>query len=123
MAAVVVDRPFLYEDDGQLHRRHVGPIETGTGEQHVADERLDGCFAHQPDEEELLDDLRRHGAKRRQPQEQFAETDRLIGVLRPAVLFQGALRLFLQALDVRHIRQSASVCKRRRRRRDTKLSI
>ena len=96
--------------DPPLHRRHVGPIETGTGEQHVSDEGLDRRFADQPDEEELLDDLGRHGAQRRQPQEQFSETHRLIGVLRPAVLFKGALRFLLQTLDVRNIRQPASIC-------------
>ena len=97
--------------DGVLHGGHVGPVEVGAAEEHVSDERLDGRLADQPDEEELFDDLRADGAQRRQPQQQFAETRRLVGVLRPAVLLQRTLRLLLQTLDVAHVRQTARVCK------------
>lgn len=38
--------------------RHVRPVEGAPGEKHVADERLDGRLAHEPDEKELFDDLR-----------------------------------------------------------------
>jgi len=86
------------------HGRHVGPVEAGSAEEHVADERFDGRLSDEADEEELLDDLRRDGAQRRQPQEELPEARRLRRILRPAVLFQRALRLFLQRLDVRHVR-------------------
>lgn len=36
---------------------HVGPAERATAQEHVSDQRLDGSFAHESDEEELLDDL------------------------------------------------------------------
>jgi len=93
------------------HGVYVRPAEAAAAEQHVPDERLDGRLAHQSDEEQLLYDLRADRAQGRQPEQQFAEPDRLVGILRPAVLLQRALRLFLQRLDVRHVRQSASVCK------------
>ena len=99
----------------RLHGRHVRPIETRAGEEHVADERLDWRLADEPDEEELLDDLRRDGAQGGQPEQQLAETDRLIGVLGPAVLFERALRLLLQALDVAHVRQAARICCNKRK--------
>lgn len=47
----------------KLHGWQIGPIETGSGEEHIADEGLDGRFADEPDEEELLDDLGRDGAE------------------------------------------------------------
>lgn len=81
-------------------KRHVGPIEGTAGEKHVPDEGLDGCLADEPDEEELLDDLRADGPQRGKPQKELAEACRLVGVLGPAVLFQCALAFFLQALDV-----------------------
>lgn len=43
------------------HRGQVGPREAVAGQQHVADQRLDRRLAHQPDEEQLLDHLRRDG--------------------------------------------------------------
>lgn len=103
-------RPCHLPPDGVSHGVDVRPAEAAAAEQHVPDERLDGRLAHQPDEEQLLDDLRADRAQRRQPEQQLAEPDRLVGVLRPAVLLQGALRLLLQRLDVRHVRQSARVC-------------
>lgn len=93
------------------HGVYVRPAETAAAQQHVPDERFDGRLAHQPDEEQLLDYLRADRAQRRQPEQQFAEPNRLVRILRPAVLFQGALRLLLQRLDVRHVRQPAGVCK------------
>jgi hypothetical protein len=91
------------------HGAHVGPGEGAAAEQHVPDERLDGRLAHQPHEEELLDDRRADRAQRRQPQQQLAEARRLVGVLGAAVLLQGALRLLLQTFDVTHVRQTARV--------------
>lgn len=93
------------------HGWHVGPIETGSGEEHIADEGFDGRLAHEPDEEELLDDLGGDRPKGWEPKEKLPEPDGLVRVLRPAVLLQGALGLFLKALDVSHVRQAASVCK------------
>lgn len=53
-------------DGPWLHGWHVGPIETGSGEEHVADECLDGRFADETDEEELLDDLGGDGPEGRE---------------------------------------------------------
>lgn len=108
-------RPCHLPPNGVSHGVYVRPAETAAAQQHVPDQRLDGRLAHQPDEEQLLDDLRADRAQGRQPEQQFAEPDRLVGILRPAVLFQGALRFFLQRLDVRHVRQSAGVCKTRQK--------
>jgi len=94
--------------EGSLYG-HVGPVEGSAAEQHVPDERVDRRLADESDEEELLDDLRRDGAQRRQPQQQLAEARRLSGVLRPHVLLERALRLLLQVLDVRRVRQTARV--------------
>lgn len=89
---------------------HVRPVEAAAGEQHVSNEGLDGGFTYQADEEKLLDDGRGDGAQRGQPQEQFAEAAGLVGVLAPHVFLQGALRLLLQALDVRRVRQATGIC-------------
>ena len=117
------------------HGRHVGPIERRSAEEHIADKRFDGRFTHQTHEEQLLNHLknpkqmiwhspvnckwairwwgthlRRDGAQRREPEQEFAEAGRLRRVLRPAIFLQGALRFLLQALDVRHVRQPARIC-------------
>lgn len=99
--------------DRVSHRGHVGPIEAAAAQQHVSDERLDRRFTNQPHEEELLDHLRRDRSQRRQPQQQFAEPRRLVRVLRPAVLLQGALRLLLEGLDVSDVRKTAGVCNKK----------
>ena len=92
---------------------HVGrPAERAAAQQHVANERLDGRLADEPDEEHLLDDLRGDGAQRRQPKQQLAEARRLRGVLRPDVVLERALRLLLDALDVRRVAQTTRVCTR-----------
>ena len=70
---------------------HVGPVEAAAAEEHVSDERLDGRLADESHEEELFDDLRTDAAQRRHAQQQFAESRRLVGVLRAYVLFEGAL--------------------------------
>lgn len=49
------------------------------------------------------------GTEGGQSQQEFAETDGLVGVLGATVLFQGTLGLLLEALDVGHIRQAACV--------------
>lgn len=84
-------RPCHLPPNGVSHGVYVRPAETAAAQQHVSDERLDGRLAHQSDEEQLFDHLRADCAQRRQPQQQLAEPDRLIGILRPTVLFQGAL--------------------------------
>lgn len=97
--------------DRVSHRGYViGPVEAVAAQQHVPDERLDRRLAHQPHEEELLDHLRRDRAQGRQSQQQLAEPRRLVRILRPAVLLQRALRLLLEGLDVRHVRETAGVC-------------
>lgn len=96
--------------DRVSHRGHVRPVEAAAAQQHVPYERLDRRLAHQPYEEELLDHLRRDRSQRWQSQQQLAEPRRLIRVLGPAVLLQGALRLLLEGLDVRHVRETAGVC-------------
>lgn len=85
------------------HGVDVRPTETTAAQQHVPDERLDGCFSHQSDEEQLFDHLRADRAQRRQSEQQLAKPDGLIGILGAAVLLQGALRFLLQRLDVRHV--------------------
>lgn len=91
------------------HRAHVRPIEAATAEQHIPDQRLDRRLPDQPNEEELLDHLRGHRPQGWQSQEQLAEPRWLVWVLSPAVFLQGALRLLLKGLDVRHVRQSARI--------------
>lgn len=91
------------------HRAHVRPVEAATAQQHVPDERLDRRFPNEPDEKQLLDHLRGHRPQGWQSKQQLAEPRRLIRVLSPAVFLQGALRLFLKGLDVRHVRQSARI--------------
>jgi len=93
---------------------HVRPAERAAAEQHVADERLNRRLADQSHEEHLLDDLRRHGPQRRQPQEQFSESRRLTRVLRTNVVFERALRLLLQAFDVRSVAQTTRIYKTRK---------
>lgn len=105
--------------DRVSHRGHVGPIEAAAAQQHVSDERLDRRLTNQPHEEELLDHLRRDRSQRRQPQQQFAEPRRLVRVLRPAVLLQGALRLLLEGLDVSDVRKTAGVCNKEEEYKDT----
>lgn len=97
------------------HRVHVRPAEAAAAEQHVAYQRLDGCLADQPHEEQLFYHLAADRAEGREPQQQLAEPDGLVGVLRPTVLLEGALRLLLQTLDVGHVRQPARVCNREHR--------
>ena len=97
--------------------RHVGPVEGTPAQQHVPDQGLNWGFTYQADEEELLYDLCRDGPEGRQSQEQLAEASRLVGVLTPDVLLQGALRLLLQRLDVVGICQTTCVCKNRKRNR------
>lgn len=65
---------------------HVGPVEAAAGQQHVPYQSLDGGFAHQTDEEELLYDRGRDGAERRQAQQQLPKPVWLVGVLAPHVL-------------------------------------
>lgn len=92
---------------------HVGPAEAASGQQHVPDQRLDGGFPHQPDEEELLDDRRRDGAERRQAKQELPEPVRLVGVLTPHIFLQSALGFLLQTLHVGHVRQSTGIYARR----------
>lgn len=99
------------------HRGYVRPIEAVAAQQHVPNKRLDRRLAYQPHEEELLDNLRRDRAQRRQSQQQLAEPRWLVRILGPAVLLQGALRLFLKGLDVRHVREAAGVCNRKPRKK------
>jgi len=44
--------------DAVSHRAHVGPTEAAATQQHVSNERLDGCLAHKAHKEQLLDYLR-----------------------------------------------------------------
>lgn len=96
---------------GDSLQTHVGPVERAATQQHVPDQGLDRRLADQADEEKLLNDLRADGPEGWQAEEKFPESRRLIGVLRPTVLFQRALGLFLQRLDVCHIRQTTGICK------------
>ena len=70
---------------------HVGPVERAATEQHVTYERVDGRLADQSYEEQLLDDVRGHGAQRRQSQQQLAEPCRLSWILRPDVVLESTL--------------------------------
>lgn len=98
---------------GTLLEGHVGPAEAASGQQHVPDQRLDGGFPHQPDEEELLDDRRRDSAERRQAKQELPEPVRLVGVLTPHIFLQSALGFLLQTLHVGHVRQSTGIYARR----------
>lgn len=71
---------------GGLLEGHVGPAEAASRQQHVPDQRLDGGFPHQPDEEKLLDDRRRDGAEGRQAEQQLPEAVGLVGILTPHIL-------------------------------------
>jgi len=102
--------PAVCSARAPLLHGHVRPVEGAAAEQHVSDERLDRRLADEPNEEQLLDDLRRDGAQRRQPQQQLAEARRLTGILRPDVLFQRTLRLLLDRFHVSDVRDSARVC-------------
>ena len=42
---------------------HIGPVERSSTEQHVSNERVNGSFADQSDEEQLFDDLSRYGTQ------------------------------------------------------------
>lgn len=95
--------------DGVSHRGHVGPVEAASAEQHVPDQRLDRRFPDQAHEEQLLDHLGRDRPQGGQPQQQLAESRRLVRVLGPAVLLERALRLLLKRFDVSHVRQPARV--------------
>lgn len=79
-----------------LLETHVRPVEGAATQQHVPDQSLDRRLADQPDEEKLLNDLRADSPEGWQSEEKFPESRRLIGVLRPTVLFQSALGLFLK---------------------------
>ena len=97
----------------QLHvSAHGGarPLEV-PGHQHVLDHRLDGDLAHEPHEEQLLNDGGGHGPEGGQSEQQLAEPGGLVGVLGPAVLLQRALRLLLQLLDRPRVGQTARICK------------
>ena len=99
--------PAVVKWDLELLQLHVSahggarPLEV-PGHQHVLDHRLDGNLAHEPHEEQLLDDGGGHGPEGGQSEQQLAEPGGLVGVLGPAVLLQRALRLLLQLLD--HLR-------------------
>ena len=99
--------PAVVKWDLELLQLHVSahggarPLEV-PGHQHVLDHRLDGDLAHEPHEEQLLDDGGGHGPEGGQSEQQLAEPGGLVGVLGPAVLLQRALRLLLQLLD--HLR-------------------
>lgn len=88
---------------------NVRPAETAAGQQHVPDEGLDGGLPHQAHEKQLLDDGGGDGAQGRQAQQQLPEPVGLVGVLAPHVLLQRALGLLLEALHVRHVRQTAGI--------------
>lgn len=93
------------EGDGPLalHSGHVGPVVAGAREQHVAEQRLDGCFADQADEKQLLDDRRGDYAQGGQAEEETSKAVWLAGVLVPYILLQGALGLLLDALHVGNV--------------------
>lgn len=101
----------VVEGDGPvaLHRGHVGPVVAGARQQHVTQQRLDGRLSHQAHKEQLLDDRRGDNAQRGQAQEQAAKAVGLAGVLVPHILLQGTLGLLLDALHVRHVRQTHGI--------------
>ena len=68
-------------------------------QEHVPYERLDGSLAHQADKEELFYHRGGDGPEGGQPEQELPKPGGLVGVLGPAVLFQGALRLLLQLLN------------------------
>lgn len=69
-----------------LLNRHVRPVEAAPGEQHVPYQSFYGRFPHQTDEEQLLYDRRRDGAKGRQAEQQLPKPVRLVRILTPHVL-------------------------------------
>ena len=89
--------------------RHAGPLEGVAGEEHVPDEGLDRRLADQADKEQLFYHRGGHSSQGGEAEEELAEAGGLVGVLGPAVLLQGALRLLLQLLDVVGVRKATSV--------------
>ena len=67
-------------------------------QEHVFDDGLCGHFSQESDEEELFYHRGGDSAERGKSEEQLPEPGGLVGVLSPAVLLQGALRLLLQLL-------------------------
>ena len=91
--------------------RGAGPLEGVAREEHVPDQGLDGRLADQPDKEQLLYHWGGDSPEGGQPQQKLAEPGGLVGILRPTVLLQGTLGLFLKLLDHWRGRQSDSVWK------------
>lgn len=92
-----------------LLSRDVGPADGAPRELHIADERLDGGFAHQPHKEELRDEVGGHGAEGGQAQQQSTEALRLAGVLHALVLGQSHLGLLLQGLHMHRVSEAARI--------------
>lgn len=92
-----------------LLTRDVGPADGASGELHVADERLNGCLAHQTHEEELGDEVGGHRTEGGQAEEQAAEALRLTWVLHPLVFCQSHLGLLLQRLHVDRVCQPTRI--------------
>lgn len=95
--------------------RAVGPVEGTSRQQHVSDQRLDGCLAHQAHEEQLGDEGGGDGTQGRQPQQQTPKALGLRRVLGPHILSEGHLGLLLQALHVRWVREATGIWETRER--------
>ena len=78
-------------------------------EKHVFDDGLCGHFPQESDEEELFYHRGGDSAEWGKSEEELPKPGGLVGVLGPAVLLQGALRLLLQLLDHWGWRQSDGV--------------
>lgn len=82
---------------------HVGPVKTAPRQQHIPDERLNGRFTHQSNEEKLLYDGGGHHPERGESQQQLAEPRGMVRVLNPHILLQSTLRFLLKTFYVRYV--------------------